>query len=131
MMTSLHNEHTHSLVHLICHTVLGDAEDKVITETAQAFSSWGSSSSGETDLVPRQDDPGWAEQDWGAQEGETGEKSHTHRENVTMYTQLPTSQIQNLQDFDTRGTGYKRKNRQIRLHENLKNFVYQKTVPTE
>ena len=39
-------------------------------------------------MSPDSDDPGWAEQYWGAQEGETGKKPHTHRENSTVWYTL-------------------------------------------
>jgi len=39
-------------------------------------------------LSPDSDDPGWAEQYRGAQEGETGKKPHTHRENGTVWYTL-------------------------------------------
>lgn len=43
----------------ICHTVVGDAGDTVVTETAQALPSGGSPSSGERDPSPDSEDPEW------------------------------------------------------------------------
>lgn len=60
----------------ISHTVLGNAEDMVATETAQAPLSRGSPPSGETDLFPDSDDSEWAGLQWGTP-GAWGSKNQT------------------------------------------------------
>lgn len=57
-----------NVVHLICHSLLVDAEDTGVRDTQALLSRC--SSSRKKALSPDSDDPGWAEQFRGAQEGE-------------------------------------------------------------
>lgn len=77
-----------------CHTVLGYAEDTVVTETAQASPSWSSPPSQETNLSLDSDDPECADleshsgsKDGGAQEhGTARQKRDTKIERTAQRT---------------------------------------------